>query len=93
MNEQLKEKKLFEAFLSETVSAVPHIQLGIHLIYHIPIKIQLSLDRRMDQNRTEYKILEYTKNVLEFGIWKSEKSLVSYILRTWNFTEILNFVQ
>ena len=68
MNEQLKEKNLFEAFVSETVSAVPHLQLEIHLIYHIPIKIQLSLDRRMDQNRTEYKILEYTKNVWELGI-------------------------
>lgn len=68
MNNWKKEKNLFEAFLSETVSAVPHLQLEIHLIYHIPIKIQLSLDRRMDQNRTEYKILEYTKNVWEFGI-------------------------
>lgn len=43
MNSWKKEKKLFEAFLSETVSAVPHFQLEIHLIYHMPIKIQLSL--------------------------------------------------
>ena len=50
------------------MSALPHIQLEIHLIYHIPIKIHLSLDRRMGQNITEYKILEYTKNAWKSGV-------------------------
>lgn len=32
---QLKENKLLEAFLCENMSAIPHIQLEIHLTSHI----------------------------------------------------------